>query len=157
MSNTNIPNNNNQPPQTGALFFYKVGDVDFSIDHPEVRVSEILRLAGYDPHKTILVAVKKDHEHDHLESDGIVNLLEYGVERFEVEKKQVEVSINGNPVMLYPGEYIVSTLKKMLHVPAAHILASLVNQHLQPLDDNSKVCIEGGEKFISYPCDGQAS
>lgn len=163
MNNSNQPMEaiiaNHKAPNSGAEFFFTVGKSDFSVDRPEVKVAEILAIAGFDHHKYVLVRIGKDddHEHDHLSSDAVINFLEYGIEKFEVEKKKVEVFINGAGMMILPGDYLVSELKKKLHVPAAHILASLIHQQLKPLDDSSSVCVNGGEKFISYPCDGQAS
>jgi hypothetical protein len=69
----------------------------------------------------------------------------------------VEVTIDGRQVALTVGDYVVSTLKNKLNVPADYELEHVKNGILQPLADNETFKLHHAEEFISHVRTGSSS
>ena len=162
MSNTNgnpehkHPHGKAHVPESGAIYFIKVNDQIYKSEAPLLKVSDILALAGANPETHDLLQTFSDGEKKLLPNDEIVNLANLGIEQFHIEKRLVEVFFKDHPYKVHMGDTEVKDLKKLFGVPLAHHLSVLVHNELKPLDDNGTIFIRGGEKFISYPCDGSA-
>lgn len=70
---------------------------------------------------------------------------------------KVEVDVDHKPHHVFPGPYIVSTFKEIVHVPATKVLEQAVGGELKLLDDAATIEIKGSEVFISHVRTGGSS
>lgn len=73
------------------------------------------------------------------------------------DKKQVTVTLNGNPKQIDRGDYIVSHLKSVLGVDASQALDEVIGGEFKPLEDSQHITIKGGEVFVSHARHGGSS
>lgn len=78
-------------------------------------------------------------------------------ERDHKDRDTVTVELNGAPRHIRPGEYTGRTLRLALGVPAEYELDEVVHGEFKPIANDSKICVKGGEKFVSHVGQGQAS
>jgi hypothetical protein len=69
----------------------------------------------------------------------------------------VDIYVDNKKVVLHPGRYDVTTLKKLAGVPQADDLDQLVACKLEPIRDDATVHIRGCEIFIAHVKDGGSS
>jgi hypothetical protein len=62
---------------------------------------------------------------------------------------KVEITVDNKPHHVYPGPYVISTLKEIVHVPASDVLEKVVDGKPSALEDTATIDIKGGEVFIS--------
>lgn len=148
---------NHNVTQSGAIYFYKVDKKVHESEIALLKASEVLAHCGLSQHTYQLVRIYKEDHVEVLADNDVIDLNNYGVEEFRTEKRLVEVFYKDNSFKIHAGETKVVDLKKALGVPQAHHLSVLVHQELKPLSDDGTICITGGERFVSYPCDGKAS
>ena len=67
----------------------------------------------------------------------------------EGKEHKVEVTVDNKLHHVYPGLYVVLTLKEIIHVPASDILEEVVGDKYVALEDSATINIKGGEVFIS--------
>lgn len=160
---TDRENNNNQQgekghlPESGVIFFMKVDGVVLKSENGTMKASDVLALAGLNAKTHQLVQIGQDGCREPLPPDAVVDLKNYGVEEFQTEKLIVKVFYKDQPFKTHPGDTRITELKKLFGLPHACHLSVLLNEELKPLPDNGVICIQGGEHFASYPCDGKAS
>jgi len=75
----------------------------------------------------------------------------------ELERKLVEVELNGTPRRIAGGEYTGRTLKLALGVPIEHELDEVVRGEFKEIPNDKRVHVHGGEKFVSHCGQGQSS
>jgi len=82
-----------------------------------------------------------------------------GVAEGREDKRQsfVEVTIDGNPMKIHRGHYVVSDLKEALGVSPDYELDQVIDGEFKPLDDTAKIVIKGDEVFVSHVRRGGAS
>ena len=66
-----------------------------------------------------------------------------------MREHKVEVTVDNKAHHLFPGPYVVSTFKEIVHVPATKVLEQVVGGELKLLDDAATIELKGGEVFIS--------
>ena len=71
--------------------------------------------------------------------------------------RKVHITIDGTCVEIHSGEYKVSELKQLGHIPEAYVLVQDVHGRLVPLADDGTVKIRGCEIFESHPREGGSS
>lgn len=73
------------------------------------------------------------------------------------EKKKIKVEVDNHPQHLPPADYLVSTLKDLVGVPADKDLDQVIDGNLTTLADGSTIRIAGGEVFFSHVRRGGSS
>lgn len=71
--------------------------------------------------------------------------------------KLVEVELNGSTRQIERGQYTGRELKLTLGVPVEHELDQVIKGEFRPVQNDEKVHIRGGEKFVSHCGQGQSS
>jgi hypothetical protein len=66
-----------------------------------------------------------------------------------LREHKVEVMLDGQRHHVFPGPYIVSTLKEILDVPKDKVLELAVSGEPEPLEETATVDVKGGETFLS--------
>ena len=74
-----------------------------------------------------------------------------------MREHKVEVTVDNKAHHLFPGPYVVSTFKEIVHVPATKVLEQVVGGELKLLDDAATIELKGGEVFISHVRTGGSS
>ncbi len=69
----------------------------------------------------------------------------------------VTISIDNKSYTIHRGDTTVAALKQLAGIPAAYELEEIVDGKLVPLNDDQRVVIKGGERFVSHPRAGAAS
>lgn len=69
----------------------------------------------------------------------------------------VEVELNGTPRHIKGGEYTGRELKLALGVPLDHQLELVVHGEFRTIQNDDKVRVHGGEKFVSHCGQGSSS
>lgn len=72
-------------------------------------------------------------------------------------KDFVTVSIDDKVLEIHRGSHTVADLKTLAAIPLAYDLDKVTDGKLEPLPDDDRVTIKGGEIFISHPKDGSSS
>ncbi len=72
-------------------------------------------------------------------------------------KDEVDITVNGTRVSVHRGHRTVAEIKAKAGVPAADVLAQVVDGQLTPLPADGAVVLKGGEVFLSYPPDAGSS
>ncbi len=72
-------------------------------------------------------------------------------------RHEVAVTVDGQRKEIAAGDYVVSSLKMKLAIPADYDLDQVVHGEFRPLADNAHVKIEGGEHFVSHVRRGGSS
>lgn len=166
VNNTGRENKNNKqcedskelhPPKSGANYFAKVDGKVIASDVAILKASDVLALAGLNPQTHQLVRLFDNDCKEVLSDDAVVDLSKYGIEEFRTEKRLVEIFYKDQSFKVHPGEILVADLKRFLGLPQACHLSVRINDELKPVKDDGVICIQGGEHFVSYPCDGKAS
>lgn len=63
---------------------------------------------------------------------------------------EVTISLDGVPLQIQRGNYVVAELKRLLKVDLCRELDEVVCGEFRPLGDSNKVHIKGGESFVSH-------
>ena len=74
-----------------------------------------------------------------------------------VERKLVEVELNGTVKCIAGGEYTGRTLKLALGVPVEHELDEVIGGEFKEIANDQRVHVMGGEKFVSHCGQGRSS
>jgi hypothetical protein len=70
---------------------------------------------------------------------------------------EVTITIDNKNFTVHRGSQTVAELKQLAGIPAAYELEEIVDGKLVPLNDNQRVVIKGGERFVSHPRAGASS
>lgn len=70
---------------------------------------------------------------------------------------EVTVTVNGQPMQVHRGSYIVSDFKKKVGVEASQELDQVIDGQFKPLGDNERIVIKGDEVFVSHGRGGGSS
>lgn len=70
---------------------------------------------------------------------------------------QVQISVNGQPVLIHRGHQTVAAIKQAAAVPLADELSQIDHGKVVALPDDGSVVIKGGEEFIAHPRSGGSS
>lgn len=70
---------------------------------------------------------------------------------------RVTIRVNNTELSVRRGQHSVLELKQLAGVPAAWQLDRSVDGSIEPLADDAKVHIRGGEIFVAYPGKGASS
>lgn len=73
------------------------------------------------------------------------------------DRRIVVVELNGDPRRIPAGHYTGRELKQALDVPIEHELDQVVDGKFDPVGNDEKVRIKGGEKFVAHCGQGQSS
>lgn len=95
-------------------------------------------------------ANKHDEKGDHEGGDK-------GVNGKKDDKRLVVFNLDGKERQLEKGNYEVSWLKQKFEVPADYELDQVIDGNFEPLKDDQKVKIHGGEVFVSHVRGGGSS
>ncbi len=98
-----------------------------------------------------------DGETKSLEDNTTVIII--GGELFlsRLREHKVEVTVDHEHDHVFPGPYIVSTFKEIVHVPPSKVLEQVVAGELKLLEDTETIVIRGGEVFLSHVRTGGSS
>lgn len=69
----------------------------------------------------------------------------------------VLITVDSKEFRVHRGRILVIDLKKLAGVPAAYEIVEVVEKKLIPMADDGFTVIQGGERFLSHPRDGQSS
>jgi hypothetical protein len=69
----------------------------------------------------------------------------------------VQVKLNGDPHRIPAGDYTGAMLKQVLGIPLGHELELAKHHKLEPISNDEKIKIRGGEEFVSHCGQGQSS
>lgn len=69
----------------------------------------------------------------------------------------VTILVDDEPFQVRPGAWEVSTLKAEVRVDPAKVLAEITPKGLVDLDDDKKVAVRDGQKFMSHARTGGSS
>ena len=69
----------------------------------------------------------------------------------------VAITIDNKTFTIHRGSKTVAELKQVAGIPPAYELEEIVNGKLVPLNDDQRVVIKGGERFVSHPRAGASS
>jgi hypothetical protein len=136
--------------------------VEVTVDHtthhvyPGPNVVSTFKEIVHVPASDILEEVL--HGHAKPLDDGAtieINGGEVFISRLREHK--VEVTVDHKPRHVFPGSYVVSTFKEIVHVPASKVLEQVIAGELKLLADNETIEIKGGEVFISHVRTGGSS
>jgi len=72
-------------------------------------------------------------------------------------QESVTIVIDDNPWTIHRGSQTVSYLKTLAGIPLAYDLDKIIDGNFEPLPDDGRVTIKGGEIFISHVKDGSSS
>ena len=73
------------------------------------------------------------------------------------DKRLVVFNLDGKERQIEKGKYKVSELKQMFGIPADYEFDQVVDGNFEPLKDDEKVKIHGGEVFVSHVRGGGSS
>ncbi len=73
------------------------------------------------------------------------------------DRRIVVVELNGESRRIEAGEYKGRELKRALKVPVEHELDQVVDGKFDPVENDEKIRIKGGEKFVAHCGQGQSS
>lgn len=135
-----------------------------ALHHPKIWGADLKRLAHESQEDSILVA----------DLEGIADVVIGAHQRLIVKPTDqflvipqsdarehhhhdVMVKINGNQVTLAAGNYLVSTLKQILGVPAEYELDLVVQGVFHPLSDADHFKLHKPEEFVSHARTGSSS
>jgi hypothetical protein len=74
-----------------------------------------------------------------------------------LREHKVEITVDHKPHHVFPGSYVVSTFKEIIHVPNAKVLEQVVTGELKLLADDATIEIKASEVFISHVRTGGSS
>jgi len=69
----------------------------------------------------------------------------------------ITITVNNVDKTIHRGNQPVAEIKRVGGVPLADDLEQIVDGKLQPLPDDGRVTLKGGEKFVSHPKDSSSS
>jgi hypothetical protein len=90
-------------------------------------------------------------------NSDVIQAPEKGASNGEHGQGTVSITIDGKPVRTRRGMHEVAELKKLGSVPKEYALDQVVGGKIEPLPDDGKVLIRGGEVFVSHPKDSASS
>lgn len=73
------------------------------------------------------------------------------------EKKKVKIDVDNHPKHVAAGDYLVSTFKELVGVPADKDLDQVIDGNLTTLLDDANLTVRGGEVFFSHVRRGGSS
>jgi hypothetical protein len=74
-----------------------------------------------------------------------------------MREHKVEITVDNKSHHVFPGPYIVSTFKEIVHVPATKVLEQAIDGELKLLDDSATIIVSAGEIFFSHVRTGGSS
>jgi predicted ribosome-associated RNA-binding protein Tma20 len=80
-----------------------------------------------------------------------------GPDKSAHKEHDVKIIVNGDPVFVPKGKYVVSNLKSLIAIPAEYELDLVVNGQFQALEDGADIHIKGGEEFVGHVRQGGSS
>lgn len=69
----------------------------------------------------------------------------------------VTITIDNKTFTIHRGSKTVAELKQLAGISPAYELEEIVDGKLVPLNDDQRVVIKGGERFVSHPRAGASS
>ena len=73
------------------------------------------------------------------------------------DQATVEITIDDKKFQVHRGRWLVVDLKKLAGISLTYELVEVVNKKLNTLPDDGFTVIQGGERFVSHPRDGQSA
>ncbi len=73
------------------------------------------------------------------------------------DKETVTITIDDKTWTIHRGSHTIIELKTLAGIPLAYAMNQAIEGQLEPLSDNGRVTVKGGEIFISHPKDGSSS
>lgn len=70
---------------------------------------------------------------------------------------EVTITIDNKNFTVHRGSKTVAELKQLAGIPPSYELEEIVDGKLVPLNDDQRVVIKGGERFVSHPRAGASS
>jgi hypothetical protein len=74
-----------------------------------------------------------------------------------VAENTVTIIVDDHPHQVRKGEWVVSELKAAVGVDPAKVLAEITPHGLKDLDDNQRIEVREGERFMSHTRTGSSS
>ena len=84
-----------------------------------------------------------------IEDSATITIIAGQVFISRMREHKVEVTVNEKAHHIYPGRYVVVTLKEFLHVPPDNELEQVIGEEFKLLADTATIEIAGGEVFVS--------
>ncbi|MFT3714052.1 MAG: hypothetical protein QM817_40845 [Archangium sp.] len=75
----------------------------------------------------------------------------------EQGRSTVSIEVNASEVRIHRGNTSVAEIKQAGGCPVAFELEQIVDGKLVPMNDDGRVVIKGGERFLCHPRDGASS
>lgn len=72
-------------------------------------------------------------------------------------ERKVSIEVDGRKHTVRPGSWIVRDLKTEVRVDQAKVLAEITPQGLNDLDDDAKIEVREGQRFMSHVRSGGSS
>ncbi len=72
-------------------------------------------------------------------------------------QSQVTIIVDSKQYTIHRGHQTVTAIKTLAGIPLAYDLDQVIEGKFEPLPDDGRITIKGGETFISHPKDGSSS
>ena len=145
-------------PRHGKVYRVLIDEHVIDFDHDKVRVREMLLRAGRDPAAGWVLYEILHGREIRLDPEHTVHLRRHGLERFVTRQDLVTIDVNQIPKQVRPGCWVVAALKAAVDVPPAKVLAEIKpDGRFDNLENDARIEIRGGEKFISHARRGGSS
>ena len=72
-------------------------------------------------------------------------------------RDEITIIVDGTEHKVRPGDWIVSALKAQVNVEPAKVLAEITPNGLKDLEDDAKIELHNGERFMSHARSGGSS
>lgn len=145
-------------PRHGKLYRVLIDEHVIDFDHDRVGVRNMMLRAGRDPTEGWVLYEILHGREIRLDPEHTVHLRRHGLERFVTRQDLVTIDVNQVPRQVRPGCWVVAALKAAVDVPAAKVLAGIKpDGTFDNLDNDARIEILGGEKFISHARRGGSS
>jgi hypothetical protein len=73
------------------------------------------------------------------------------------DRQEITVIVDGTEHKVRPGEWVVSALKAQVGVEPAKVLAEITPNGLKDLEDDARIELHNGERFMSHARSGGSS
>lgn len=151
----------------GIERFYFKNILRFSINEKRykwyeqyITGAQLKKLGGISPNENIFLSIAKPWEDELVKDEDSIDLARPSVEHFYSKKCEddfVKIKVNNLEYDIRKGNHRVAEIKELGKVSLAHELEQLIEGKLNPLNDDAKVSILGGEQFFSHVRDGSSS
>ena len=145
-------------PRHGKVYRVLIDEHVIDFDHDSAGVRDMLLRAGKDPTEGWVPYEILHGREIRLDPKDTVHLRRHGLERFVTRQDLVTIEVNQVPKQVRPGCWVVAALKAAVDVPPAKVLAEIkADGTFDNLENDARIEIRGGEKFISHARRGGSS